>query len=387
VTQARDIFIVANSATEMGGVARWAHQMAGLFSERGHRVTVVGIVPPPEGQELALAADLPYDVVTLHDVHPGGAVWNPNRTRDRLLRVQARRQESARQESIQRAADKLSALFRAARPGGMVIVAQIWAMEWVVRADTAGLPVIGMSHESFAASKASSRFARVQKYYADADRLVLLTTEDSDQWIRQGMNRATAIPNPTPVSPDAEPSPRAAKTVVSVGRLSREKGFDLLLEAWAEAAPSRPDWRLRIYGSGEAEASLRAYCTELGLDDSVEFAGQTQDVPGALREGSVFAQASRAEGFPLTLLEAMSCGLPCVAFDCAPGVHEIVTDEEDGLLARPGSTMELARKLGRLMDDQALRDEMGERARKSVQRFAPDVVVSRWEELFGLLER
>lgn len=386
MTHARDIFIVANSATEMGGVARWAHQMAGLFSERGHRVTVIGIVPPPEGQELELPADLPYDVVTLHDVHPGTALWNPNRTRDRL-KVQARRQEAARQDSIQRAADRLSAILRAARPGGMVIVAQIWAMEWVARADTAGLPVIGMSHESFGASRASSRFARVQKYYADADRLVLLTAEDADRWIRQGMNRATAIPNPTPISPDAEPSPRSEKVVVSVGRLSREKGFDLLLEAWAEAVPARPDWKLRIFGSGEAEDSLRAYCTELGLDGSVEFAGQTQDIPGALRGGSVFAQASRAEGFPLTLLEAMSCGLPCVAFDCAPGVHEIVTDEEDGLLARPGSTMELARKLGRLMDDQELREEMGERARKSVQRFAPDTVVSRWEDLFDLLER
>jgi len=153
------------------------------------------------------------------------------------------------------------------------------------------------------------------------------------------------------------------------------------------SAPQAPGWRLRIHGAGELEAPLRRQCTELGLDDSVEWAGQTTDVPGALRRSSVFVQSSRGEGFPLALLEAMACGLPCAAFDCAPGVHEIVHDGEDGLLARPGNTSELARQVVRLMTDGETRDRMGELARRSVQRYTPESITQRWEDLFAFLER
>jgi glycosyltransferase involved in cell wall biosynthesis len=185
----------------------------------------------------------------------------------------------------------------------------------------------------------------------------------------------------------AVPSPRTEKVVASVGRLSHQKGIDMLLDAWAEAAPQAPGWRLRIYGAGELAGPLKRQCTELGLDDSVEWAGQTTDVPGALRGSSVFVQSSRGEGFPLALLEAMACGVPCAAFDCAPGVHEIVRDGEDGLLARPGNTSELARQLVRLMTDGETRDRMGELARSNVQRYTPESITQRWEDLFAFLER
>jgi glycosyltransferase involved in cell wall biosynthesis len=246
--------------------------------------------------------------------------------------------------------------------------------------------VIGMSHESFEASRSSSRFERVQKYFKDADRLLVLTQEDADLWVGEGLNNVGFMPNPLPVTPDA-PSPRTEKVVASIGRLSHEKGIDLLLDAWAQAAPQQPGWILRIYGAGDREAALRQQCTELGLDDSVEWAGQTGDVPGALRGSSVVVLSSRGEGFPLVLLEAMAFGVPCVAFDCSPGVREIITDGEDGLLARHGNTSEFARHLVRLMADENLRDTMGERALQNVQRFAPEEITRRWEELFDFLER
>jgi glycosyltransferase involved in cell wall biosynthesis len=381
----RDIFIVSNAWNEMGGVARWSHQLAMLFAEKGHRVTQVGIVPAPDGAlDVGPIEELPYRAVTLHDGHPGPAWW-PKKPWQRL-NVAAQKKEAARRAEIQRGADRLSAMFRAARPGAMIICTQVWAMEWVAKADWAGLPVIGMSHESFEYSKPSSRFQRVQKWYADVDRLVLLTQEDADKWIRQGMNQATSMANPMPFMPE-HASPRDEKTVLCVGRLTEQKGLDMLLDAWAEASQGRPDWTLRLVGSGEDEEALRKQCHELGLDGSVDFFGQSQDVPHELRRASVFVQSSRGEGFPMTLLEAMATGLPCVAFDCAPGVREIVQDEYDGLLATLGNTSELARKLGRMMDDKELRDLMGDRARKDVQRFAPETIESRWEELFALLER
>jgi glycosyltransferase involved in cell wall biosynthesis len=284
------------------------------------------------------------------------------------------------------AAGRLSAMFRAARPGAVVIVTQVWAMEWVAHADTPGHTVIGMSHESFEYSRQSSRFQRVLKYFADVDRLLLLTQEDADLWAGQGLNNVGFMPNPLPMMPGTA-SPRSEKVVACMGRLSHQKGLDMLLDAWAEAAPQAPGWRLRLHGAGELEHSLKRQCTELGLDGTVEWAGQTDDVLGALHAASVFVQSSRGEGFPLALLEAMACGLPCAAFDCAPGVREIVHHGDDGLLARPGNTPELARHLVRLMSDDVLRDAMGDRARLNVQRFAPEAIALRWEDLFAFLHR
>jgi glycosyltransferase involved in cell wall biosynthesis len=377
----RDIFFVGNEVNELGGVARWQTQMAGLFAARGHKVTIVGIAPPEVPMDLG--TDPPFTTMTLYEVRP------PARRPNSLLgwaHPAARRQEAARDKGVRRAAARLSALFGAAAPGAMIIVTQVWAMVWVARADTAGHRVIGMSHESYEYTRQSSRFQRVERFYRDVDRLVLLTQEDADLWAGRGLNNVGFMPNPLPMMPEA-PSPRTEKVVASVSRLSHQKGIDMLLDAWAEAAPRMPGWRLRIHGAGELEAPLKRQCTDLGLDDTVEWAGQTADVPAALRGCSVFVQSSRGEGFPLALMEAMACGLPCAAFDCAPGVREIIEDGVDGLLARPGNTSELARQLVRLMGDGDERDRMGELARRSVQRYTPESIALRWEDLFAFLER
>lgn len=374
----RDIFFVANEVNELGGVGRWQIQLARLLAERGHRVRIVGIAPP--NMPMDLGENPPFETLTLYSRRPAG-----RRTPRKLLGKAdpaVRRQDA----QMRAAVEPLSRLLRAARPGAVIVVTQVWAMEWVALADTAGHTVIGMSHESFETSRKSSRFERVLKYYADVDRLLTLTQEDADSWAGEGLTNVGFMPNPLPLVP-TEPSLRTEKVVTGIGRLSHEKGVDMLLDAWAEAVAKQPGWVLRIYGRGESEAALKRQCTELGLDSSVEWAGQTEDVPRALRSSSVFVMSSRGEGFPLALLEAMAFGLPCAAFDCAPGVHEIVNDGEDGLLARPGNTSELARALVRLMSDEELRNSMGERARQNIQRYSPAAIVDRWEALFDFLER
>ncbi|MEV6675355.1 glycosyltransferase [Streptomyces erythrochromogenes] len=380
----RDIFIVSNSVDEIGGVTTWSHQMARQFTDRGHRVHIVGIAPVAEEIRQKLPQDLPYGTTILYEAHPPSA----RRLRGIKGRLNApeRRRQAARRAQMRAKADRLSELLRGARPGGVVIVTQVWAMEWVALADTKGLSVVGMSHESFEASQKSTRGERVRRHFREVDRLLVLTAEDADLWIRAGMENVGSMPNPIPFMP-ATPAPRTGKVVASVGRLAFEKGVDLLLDAWADAAPHHPDWVLRIYGAGVEEEALRAHCTALGLDDSVEWMGSTDDVLGALREASVFAQASRAEGFPITLLEAMAAGVAPAAFDCAPGVREIVEHGEDGLLARLGNTMELAGHLHALMSDRELRDRLGDNAFRSVKRYSSAEITDRWEELFSFLER
>ena len=380
----RDIFFVSNSVNELGGITSWSHQMARLFSERGHRVHLVGVVPAPEGRVQELAPDVPFRTTTLYAEHPP-TVAPVRGLKDKLNLVEQRRR-AAREAGMREQAAKLSALFRAAKPGGVVIVTQVWAMEWVALADTAGLTVFGMSHESFDTCRKSSRFARVKRFYQDVDRMLTLTREDADRWIRQRMDNVGFMPNPLPFFPEV-PSDRSGNCVVSIGRLHEEKGVDLLLEAWARVSPQHPDWTLRVYGSGEEEEALRKQAAELGITGTVEWMGRTGDVPGALRKSAVFALSSRGEGFPLAPMEAMATAVPCVAFDVAPGVHEIITDGVDGFLAPPGNITEFARHLDALMSDKELRDTMGEAARENIQRFSTEEIVGRWESLFALVER
>jgi glycosyltransferase involved in cell wall biosynthesis len=379
-TKTRDIFIVCNSVNELGGLVQWAHDIAKLFLARGHRVQIIGVEPATKARHYG---DLPYPTVTLHEQSL------PKRSKvtgRHAVNVRNRLSQRRRERLVGEGAARLSAIFRTARPGGVVIAAQIWAMEWVARADTTGLTVIGMSHESFEATRNSSRFARVKKFYADVDIHLTLTDADADAWARNGMSNVGSMPNPLMTKPKTLPT-LDEKTVVTLRRLQHDKGIDMLLDAWATLKSRYPDWELHLYGTGEDEAVLRQQARELGLDDTAIFKGLTTDIDAALASGSIYALPSREEGFPIAVMEAMAYGLPTVAFDCAPGVRELVEDEVSGLVVNPGNVPGFAAALERLIKDRDLRERLGQAGNVSVQRFLPDTVVDRWEALFALLER
>lgn len=382
MSEPRDIFLVSNSVDELGGATTWTHQMARLFTERGHHVHVIGITMAEVPQNLG--GQPTYPITTLYDTAPRKRTKRHG-TRGRLDPVHTYRVR-AHEADMRKHASRLTKLFADALPGGVIIVTQVWAMEWVALADTHGMTVIGMSLESYAYSRASTRYGRVKRHFADVDRLYLLTREDADRWIRDGMNNASFMPNAL-LSFPSEPSPRTQPVVVSAGRLTDQKGIDMLLDTWAATAPHHPNWRLKIYGDGEDKAELKAQCTMLGLDDSIEWCGRTHDIYSALRGASVFVRPSRGEGFPLALMEAMAAGVPCAAFDCAPGVHEIIRHGENGLLAQTGNTHELSRCLDALMSNAELRNRLGDAARDNIRRYTPDEITRRWEKEFTFLER
>lgn len=375
-----DVFIVCNTIHELGGVQRWAHSVGELLAARGHRVHLVGVFAVREPHDLSESPAYQSTIIhpDLFSGKPRPALLSRIANPPAFLRYK-------RWQATQRTgAARLRALLAAADPADTVVIcAQVHAMEWVALAGP-GVPVIAMSHESYAAANASSRGRRVRKLYPTAVRFVSLTETDARAWTGAGFNNTAAIPNPLPIRALGGSDP-SARVVIAAGRLSQEKGFDLLLDAWREAVASRPGWTLRVYGSGPEENALREQAGTLG--STVDFAGQTSDIAAALVEGSIFASGSRAEGFPMSLLEAMACALPCVAFDCAPGVREIVHDGTNGLLAPPGNTAALAAALGRLMDDPGERATMGKAALESVSAYAPDRIVERWERLIALVLR
>jgi glycosyltransferase involved in cell wall biosynthesis len=259
-------------------------------------------------------------------------------------------------------------------------------MNWVEPADRHRLRVIGMSHESFDASVHSGRYARIKRFYRTVDLFLVLTATDARRFEWNGFNNVGVMHNPLTFYPERG-SDLSTQTVIATGRYDVEKGYDRLIDAFARIAPSHRDWSLKIFGRGPLRRSLREQAKRLGLDKQVQLPGLAQDVETELLRSSIFALSSINEGLPISLGEAMACGVPSVAFDCAPGVREMVTDGEDGIVVPPLDVPALARGIERLIEDEPLRRRMGARARESARRFTKETILDRWEEIFERVER
>jgi glycosyltransferase involved in cell wall biosynthesis len=209
--------------------------------------------------------------------------------------------------------------------------------------------------------------------------LVLQTSASCAALIGHNAGAIRIIPNPIEIGPDRASA--HARTIVAVGRLVPQKGFDILLGAFARIADDHPDWTLTIWGDGPEREKLIQQRDSLGLEARVAFPGVSDRPRGWIASGSVFALASRYEGFPNVLVEAMAAGFPVVSFDCAWGPGEIIEHGQDGLLVPAEDEVSLARALAELVSDPEKRQRLGQTAARNVKRFSTERVFAQWNEL------
>ena len=211
------------------------------------------------------------------------------------------------------------------------------------------------------------------------DKFIVLTEEDKASWTE--LSNVEVIPDPLAFD-IAEVSPMKAKRVIAVGRYVYQKGFDLLLQAWAKIEKQFPDWELAIYGMGD-RSSYENLAKQLGINmNRCHLNGSTQNIKKEYLESSLFVFSSRFEGFGMVLIEAMACGLPVVSFDCPCGPKDIVSHDEDGLLVPSGDIDKLANAMSQLMDSYEQRHQMAKNAISNVCRFQIDEIADRWQLLF-----
>ena len=176
------------------------------------------------------------------------------------------------------------------------------------------------------------------------ERLVVLTEADKAAWEKAGCTNVTVIPNPCSLDGQKVSIKSAkSKTILAVGRLHEQKGFDLLLQAWKPIEKTYSDWSLRIVGEGPKRAELEAQIESQSLK-RVVLAGATNNVLDEYEAASIFVLSSRYEGFSLVLAEAMWCGTPCVSFDCPHGPAELLADDR-GWLVPDGDIAELTAQI------------------------------------------
>lgn len=210
--------------------------------------------------------------------------------------------------------------------------------------------------------------------------LVVLTKQDLSDW-QQSNSNVIAIPNPSPLNP-RDLASLDNRRVITVGRLDEQKGYDYLIDAWKIVNVSFPDWRLDIYGNGELKTMLQQQISANGLEGKVCLRGVTRDVEREYLDSSMFVMSSRYEGLPMVLIEAISCGLPIVSFDCECGPREVIEEGVNGYLIPTFDVQQLADRMMELMHNPDLRKKMGQAAKRISHRYVIDAVMQQWIDLF-----
>lgn len=226
--------------------------------------------------------------------------------------------------------------------------------------------------------------------YPLASRLVVQTEAVASKFraLRRPVPPVTVIGNPIPEEfalgeAPLQRSDGLPKRLLAVGRLSKEKQFERLIQAFASISPRHSDWMLRIVGEGPERAKLESLVAQLSVSGQVELPGRRTDINAEFMNADVFVLTSKFEGFPNALLEAMASGLPCVATDCPSGPSEISEQGRAALLVPIDDFSALECALDELMGNPVKRRELAELARRSVmQRFSLDHILERWNKVF-----
>jgi len=216
--------------------------------------------------------------------------------------------------------------------------------------------------------------------------VITLTPQDARQW-QQALPGAgaqiRAIANPLPFAPfSVNPYAPERHTVLALGRLDPQKGFDLLLEAWSLIEAASPGWNLRIVGSGVDQQKLERQIETLGLNRCT-LTPATPQVEQEYAQAGVFALSFRHEGLGMVLMESQAHGIPAVAFDCPHGPAELL-EPGGGLLVPPGQVPGFAEALQTLMSQADLRSELSDKAFHASERYAADMILDEWTDLLHL---
>ena len=252
------------------------------------------------------------------------------------------------------------------------------------------IPLVFESHSSCLASRfeGDGIFRRFHVWYLQqavkrADMTVALTNGDADEW-RKLTPKVWVIPNLVHLNESGSYSDCTAKSVIYVGRSSKQKDVGSLLRIWSVVHQRHPDWCLHIYGGyGEKQDSLLTTIRQ--MDAKVQVHEATSVLFEKYKQSSILLLTSRYEPFGLVLPEAMSCGLPVVAFDCPYGPADIITEGSDGFLICERSLQEFANRVCQLIDHWDLRVKMGKSGIESSKKYAVSCIMPQWKQLFDQL--
>ncbi len=223
---------------------------------------------------------------------------------------------------------------------------------------------------------------KISDYFESKYNALVLLTKDELKYYNS--NNTKVIPNSiTHVS--SQSANLSNKKAISAGRIAPVKGFEYLIKSWVSVIKTCPDWTLDIYGEGDIDyvKELEIQIETLDLKNHVFFKDSTQHLENKMLESSIYIMTSLTECFPMVLLEAMSCGLPVVSFDCPNGPRHIITHEQNGVLVEYLNENKLSETLIDLMSNKNKRESMSKNAKENVKHYSEAVIMPLWLDLFS----
>ena len=229
-----------------------------------------------------------------------------------------------------------------------------------------------------------SNFLRKLKYRfkffgaSKFNKIITLSEENREEWSKKN---SIVIPNPIWLDTNVTSKLNSKKAIV-VSRHSYEKGIDRLLLIWKKVISIHPDWVLDIYGKSEKKNNHFALANNLNLKNNVSFFEPVNNINEKYLEASMCLMASRYEGIPMVLIEAMASGLPCITYDCPCGPRAVVNNNYNGFLIENSNENEFVKAVCSLIEDENLRIQMGKNAKESTNKYKTDAIMKLWDELF-----
>jgi glycosyltransferase involved in cell wall biosynthesis len=273
----------------------------------------------------------------------------------------------------------LRRILRDSRPDAVVSFIDVPNIYAILAASGLNIRVIVAERTHPAVNRTIGRAWRLLRRlcYSQAD-AVVAQTQDAGRWLERNCRaRVRVIPNFLRDLPAVQYS--REKTIIAVGRLSFEKGFDLLLEAFASLSAKFPDWRVCVLGDGIERASLMRLRDELHMTDRIEFVGEVSQVETWMARAALLVHPSRREGFPNVVLEAMGMGMAVICADCRAGPSELIEDGVNGRLVPVDDVRALEQAMSELMTSPLLRERLGAEAIKVRARFSQDLIMEKWQ--------
>jgi glycosyltransferase involved in cell wall biosynthesis len=370
------------SAYGMGGTIRTVLNLAGALAD-AHDVEVVTLKRTREAAFFALPDGV--RVTTLDDRRPGRHRPPAARLLGALPSILMHDGDAAHGAATLWSDVQFVRWLRARGPGVLITTRPAFNV-MAARLAPPGVVTVGQEHMNLQAHPRALR-RELERAYRRLDALAVLTREDLRDYgelLASAPTRVVQIPNAVPEL-QGERSDLSKPVVLAAGRLTRQKGFDRLIEAFALVARRRPAWTLRIFGSGRDRELLQAMILDHHLHNHVFLMGRTEHLGRELSRASMFALSSRFEGLPMVILEAMSKGVPVVSFDCPTGPAEMISDGVDGALVPDGDVAAFAEGIVSLIDDEERRRRMGAAAVEKARDYDLAVIGRRWHALLDEL--
>lgn len=355
---ARILFVLPSLGA--GGSERVVTTLANYWAEQGREIAIATFDEPELAPFYPLAQQVSYYRLNL----PVAADGLPSQIFQTIRRIKALRR-----------------VFRDFTPDVVISFLTKANIMAILAAAPMHLPVIISERNNPTLQQFNALWRMARAYtYPKAFSFVTMTKGAAEYYPERQRPRTTIIPNPVNL-PEHWENRRTGSTVSAVGRLTGQKQFHLLIDAFAMIAAEFPSWNLVIWGEGAARPQLEQQRSRLGLDHRIALPGLTEKPGQWIETADVFVLSSAYEGWPNVIVEAMAAQLPVAAFVCDHGVADMIEESVTGLLVPQGNVSALAKALARLLGDPALRQGIAGRALEASARFNTSAIADQWIEI------